>query len=196
MGRPREFDVDEATEQAMRAFWRGGYVGTSLSDLMAATGLEKGSLYKAFGCKEELFLAALDRYLGAGVSRFEAVVRSAPTAPEALRAILEGVAESCGGAQGASGCLAVNATIESGDGPPAAARRLARHWAWMRSVFERVIVQGQAEGSLRGDLPAADLADLVTRLVAGTAVMTRQDPAAGADLAHRVLALLTPTGSP
>lgn len=193
MGRPREFDVDEATDQAMRAFWRGGYGGTSMSDLMAATGLEKGSLYKAFGCKEQLFLDALGRYLGAGVTRVEAIARSAPTATDALRGILSGIAEGCSGAGGASGCLAVNTTIAAEDGPAEASRRLARHWAWQRSVFERVIVQGQSEGDFRGDLPAPDLADLVTRLVIGTAVMTRQNPAAGEDLADRVLSLLTPT---
>ena len=192
MGRPREFDIDEATDQAMLAFWRGGYGGTSLSDLMAATGLEKGSLYKAFGCKEELFLAALDRYLTAGVTQIESTVRNAATAVDALRAVLDGVAENCSGGRGATGCLAVNATIEAEDGPESAARRLAHHWAWNRSLFERVISQGQAENSFRDDLPAADLAEILTRLVIGTAVVCRRDAAAGNDLSERALALLTP----
>jgi TetR/AcrR family transcriptional repressor of nem operon len=192
MGRPREFDIDEATDQAMLAFWRGGYGGTSLSDLMAATGLEKGSLYKAFGSKENLFLAALDRYLAAGVTQIESTVRNAPSAVEALRAVLDGLAESCSGARGAAGCLAVNATIEAEEGPDSAARRLANHWAWNRSLFERIVVQGQAENSFRDDLSAVDLADILTRLVIGTAVVCRRDPAAGSDLSERVLALLTP----
>jgi TetR/AcrR family transcriptional repressor of nem operon len=192
MGRPREFDIEEATDKAMQAFWRGGYGGTSLSDLMAATGLEKGSLYKAFGCKEQLFLAALDRYLAAGVTQIESTVRNAPTAVEALRGVLDLVAENCSGARGATGCLAVNATIEADDGPESAARRLAHHWSWNRSVFERVISQGQAENSFRDDLPAADLADILTRLVIGTAVVCRRDAAAGSDLSERALAMLTP----
>lgn len=192
MGRPREFDIEEVTDKAMQAFWHGGYRGTSVSDLMAATGLEKGSLYKAFGCKEQLFLAALDRYLDVGVTQIESVVRNATTAAEALQSILEGVAENCSGARGATGCLAVNATVEAEDGPESAERRLARHWEWNRSVFERVIAQGQAEESFRSDLPAAELAESITRLVIGTAVMTRQNPAAGEDLAGRALALLSP----
>ena len=193
MGRPREFDIDEATDQAMQAFWRSGYGGTSLSDLMAATGLEKGSLYKAFGCKERLFLAALDRYLAAGVTHVESIVRTAPTAVDAMRGILATVTENCSGKQGATGCLAVNATIDAADGPDKAAQRLARHWVWNRSLFERVIAQGQAEGSFRDDLPAADLADMLTRMVIGTAVMSRQDSDSATHLVDRVLLVLRPT---
>jgi len=192
MGRPREFDIDEATDQAMHAFWRSGYGGTSLSDLMAATGLEKGSLYKAFGCKEKLFLAALDRYLAAGVTHMESIVRTAPTAVDAMRGILAAVADNCCGKQGVTGCLAVNATIDVIDGPDKAAQRLARHWAWNRSLFERVITQGQAEALFRDDVPAAELADMLTRMVIGTAVISRQDPDSAAQLIDRALLFLRP----
>jgi TetR/AcrR family transcriptional repressor of nem operon len=192
MGRPREFDIDQVTDQAMQAFWRGGYGGTSLSDLMAATGLEKGSLYKAFGSKEKLFLAALDRYLNDGVAHMESTVRSAPTATDALQAILGMVADNCSGTRGATGCLAVNTTIDAEHGSEEAERRLERHWAWNRSLFERVITQGQSEGSFRDDIPAAELADMLTRMMIGTAVMSRQNPGAGQALTDRALTLLTP----
>lgn len=190
MGRPREFDVDETTGKAMQAFWRGGYERTSLRDLMAATGLEKGSIYKAYGCKEDLFLAALDLYLGEGVSGIESIIRSAPSAKEALRSILEKISKNCGGEHGATGCLAVNTTIEAVDGPDAIVRRLDRHWAWIRSVFERVIVQGQDEESFRSDMPASDLAEIISRMVIGTTVMCRQNASVADDLADRVLRLV------
>ncbi len=190
MGRPRTFDIDETTLKAMQAFWRGGYERTSVSDLMAATGLEKGSIYKAYRSKEALFLAALDRYLGEGVSRIESIIRSAPSAENALRSILESIAKNCGGEQGATGCLAVNTTIEAVDGPDTIVRRLDRHWAWIRSVFERVIVQGQEEGTIRSDMPATELAEIITRLVIGTNVMCRQDSSVADDLADRVLRLV------
>ena len=47
----------------MAAFWDHGYEATSMADLMAATGLQKGSIYKSFGSKHALFMQALDRYL-------------------------------------------------------------------------------------------------------------------------------------
>ncbi len=62
-GRPREFDVDEALDKAVDLFWRQGYEGTSLADLIAAMGITKPSLYAAFGNKEDLFRKAVDRYV-------------------------------------------------------------------------------------------------------------------------------------
>src|SRR5262249_27716280 len=63
-GRPRTFDVDEALEIALKVFWRKGYEGTSIDDLTGAMGINRPSLYCAFGNKEQLFRKALDRYLG------------------------------------------------------------------------------------------------------------------------------------
>src|SRR6202011_4012331 len=62
MGRPRAFDVDRALDRALHLFWRKGYEGTSLSDLTQAMGINRPSLYAAFGDKEALFRRALDRY--------------------------------------------------------------------------------------------------------------------------------------
>ena len=61
-GRPREFDVDLALDRALEIFWRQGYEGASLPDLTRAMGINRPSLYAAFGNKEELFRKALDRY--------------------------------------------------------------------------------------------------------------------------------------
>ena len=61
-GRPREFDVENALDRALEVFWRKGYEGASLEDLTEAMGINRPSLYAAFGSKEELFRLALDRY--------------------------------------------------------------------------------------------------------------------------------------
>jgi AcrR family transcriptional regulator len=62
MGRPRSFDIEKALDQALQVFWHKGYEGTSLSDLTEAMGINRPSLYAAFGNKEALFRKALDRY--------------------------------------------------------------------------------------------------------------------------------------
>src|SRR5256714_15013561 len=61
-GRPRGFDLHEALDRALEVFWRQGYEGTALSDLTAAMGINRPSLYATFGNKEALFRKVLDRY--------------------------------------------------------------------------------------------------------------------------------------
>jgi AcrR family transcriptional regulator len=63
MGRPRSFDAGRALDRALQVFWRKGYEGTSLSDLTEAVGVNRPSLYAAFGDKKALFRKALDRYV-------------------------------------------------------------------------------------------------------------------------------------
>src|SRR5580692_5598487 len=63
LGRPRSFDIDGALDRALQVFWRTGYEGASLTDLTKAVGVNRPSLYAAFGDKEALFRKALDRYL-------------------------------------------------------------------------------------------------------------------------------------
>ncbi|MEM9332905.1 MAG: TetR/AcrR family transcriptional regulator [Pseudomonadota bacterium] len=62
MARPREFDLGKAREDAMHVFWDGGYKETSLPDLLDGLQLSRGSLYKAFGSKKNLFVEALTLY--------------------------------------------------------------------------------------------------------------------------------------
>ena len=61
-GRPRTFDTEQALGRAMNVFWRKGYAGASLPDLTRAMGINRPSLYAAFGNKASLFRKVLDRY--------------------------------------------------------------------------------------------------------------------------------------
>ena len=72
MGRPREFNAEQALEQAMEVFWARGYEATSLQDLIGAMEISKSSFYEAFGSKRELFLSAIGHYID---TRTENVVK-------------------------------------------------------------------------------------------------------------------------
>jgi TetR/AcrR family transcriptional regulator, copper-responsive repressor len=61
-GRPRQYDPEQALAKAAEAFWKQGYAATSLDDLVAATGMNRPSLYAAFGDKRDLYLKTLTRY--------------------------------------------------------------------------------------------------------------------------------------
>ena len=86
-GRPRAFNIEKALDQAMIVFWQKGYEGASLSDLTEAMGINRPSLYAAFGNKEALFRKALDRYRDGPSAYFTEALNlptgtsGAPTAP-------------------------------------------------------------------------------------------------------------------
>ena len=74
--RPREFDHDDVLRVAFDQFWRNGVRGTSLSDIARDAGVQRGSLYNAYGSKEALFLCAYERYASEYLSSLQKVLRS------------------------------------------------------------------------------------------------------------------------
>ncbi|MGA6205089.1 TetR/AcrR family transcriptional regulator [Nocardia testacea] len=105
-GRPRSFDVDTALDCALEVFWRNGFEGTSLADLTAAMGINKPSLYAAFGNKEELFGKVLARYLD-GPGAYAAEALDASTGREVVERMIYGAVELTAGDQTPNGCLCV-----------------------------------------------------------------------------------------
>src|SRR5271170_4694234 len=110
-GRPREFDIDEAVENATLVFRSRGYHGTSVQDLTEGTGLARGSLYKAFHDKRTLFLAALDHYTAASLQRVGDTLAQPSSARAAIREALMGYAGRCAASQGQQGCLITAAAM-------------------------------------------------------------------------------------
>ena len=88
-GRPREFDADQALDRALRVFWRKGYEGASLLDLTRAMGINRPSLYAAFGDKRALFRKALDRYVD-GPAAYVGEALKAPTGRGVVERLLRG----------------------------------------------------------------------------------------------------------
>src|ERR1700704_2217328 len=91
-GRPRSFDLDKALDAAMQVFWQKGYEGASLSDLTHAMGVNRPSLYAAFGDKETLFRKALDRYTK-GPAAYVREALKQPTARAVTQQLLLGAAD-------------------------------------------------------------------------------------------------------
>src|SRR5438128_6606080 len=105
-GRPRGFDMTKALDSAMEVFWRKGYEGASVADLTEAMGINSPSLYAAFGSKEGLFRAVLERYDQRRKGFMEKVL-AAPHAESVAQLFLEGVAEFAADTSGRTpaGCL-------------------------------------------------------------------------------------------
>ena len=111
MGRPASFDQTEMLETIQSVFWDNGYSATSLDDIMQSTGLGKGSLYGAYGSKQEMFVLAFADYCDWVVADLEARLRGSDAdAITRLRAYVQTAAK--GGANVRRGCMLAKGTAE------------------------------------------------------------------------------------
>ena len=161
LGRPRTFDPDAALDRALAVFWRNGYEGASLPALTKAMGINRPSLYAAFGNKEALFRKALERY-ARGPARYGRKALEKPTAREVVEALLEGAVALLTKPQNPGGCLMVQGALACGENGTRVrqelASRRAADVAAMRRRFQRAIKDG--------DLPARADASALARFVA------------------------------
>jgi len=88
-GRPPAYVAEVALARATETFWKTGYAATSLDDLAAATGMNRPSLYGAFGNKHALYLKALTDYWDAGHAAMLKVLNSNRPVRDALRRVYE-----------------------------------------------------------------------------------------------------------
>jgi AcrR family transcriptional regulator len=111
-GRPPAYDADLALSRALDAFWTGGFEGTSLDDLSAATGMNRPSLYGAFGDKRALFLKALMSYRNRGEGVLARLVAEGGSVRDTLvNAYAAALRLYCSGEAGARGCFLTGAAL-------------------------------------------------------------------------------------
>jgi AcrR family transcriptional regulator len=168
-GRPRAFDTDEALQKALELFWRQGYEGTSLSDLTEAMGINRPSLYAAFGNKEQLFLRALERYLS-GPAACATAALNEPTARQVVERLLQGVVRQLSDSKSPSGCMVVQAALASGTEAEPVRQALAKHRNELRLALRRRFQRAIAEGDLPADTDAGALAGYLMAITHGLAV--------------------------
>lgn len=171
VGRPREFDEGEVLDSAMGVFWRQGYESTSLADLLAATGLHKGSLYQAFGDKRSLFIMALQRYVDGMRSDMGQVMAEAESGLQGLRnALYKTIEMSCDCDHGNPGCLALNTLVEKGIEDEEILAVLNGAYAGRMGLITQTVARAQDEGSIRKDWSADRIANMISIVAAGIAV--------------------------
>jgi|SRR5271163_3947258 len=155
-GRPREFDAEKALQRALRVFWQHGYEGASLTDLTRAMGINRPSLYSAFGNKEKLFRSVLDRYARESAGYVSAALEQ-PSARGVVEKILFGTAEVLSDPGHPPGCLMVQGALACGS----ESRGIQRELSSRRAAGEGALRERLERAKLEGDLPpAADAADL------------------------------------
>lgn len=154
-GRPRSFDPDEVLDKARAVFWNLGYAATSLDDLAAATGLNRPSLYAAFGDKHALYLAALDRSAREGIASLSSALQVEAPLRAILATILERTIEIYrSGELGQRGCFLVGTAVTQAVDDPDARERLARFLADTDRLFAERF-ERQRDQLASGVTPAA-----------------------------------------
>jgi AcrR family transcriptional regulator len=176
MGRPREFDPNKALDKALDVFWRHGYEGASISDLTHAMGISPPSLYAAFGNKEQLFRAALDRYSETRKQLWAELMQE-PTARATMEKLFERVIDFYAQEGNPNCCMLVKGTMTTGD----CGQVIADHMCAKRAESEAMLVERFTQAKTAGELPVDiephDLARYYMTVLDGMSVRA----AAGAD---------------
>ncbi|MBV8260635.1 MAG: TetR/AcrR family transcriptional regulator [Paraburkholderia sp.] len=161
-GRPRAYDPEAALARARDTFWRNGYTGTSLDDLSAATGMNRPSLYGAFGDKHALYLEIIDRYVDAGRSAMDHALQGELPLREALMRVFDGaLAWYFPAHDAARGCMLIGTAAVEAVNDDAVRERLA---AGLR-VFDKAFEKRLRAALTQGELPAYASPPMLARLV-------------------------------
>lgn len=166
----RQFDETAVMRNALDLFRRKGLVATSMLDLAAATGVQRGSLYNAYGGKDAIFLIAFEAY----AERYLGMIREAldKTDPHAaLTAFFEAVITSMSCGSPARGCLSTRTATEADAAGPAVQARLRQ---WLGEIEATVHASlASPDFCNRLALPPEAAAQLLVTFTRGLAVMER-----------------------
>jgi len=175
-GRQRQFDEQVALDAAMRVFWSNGYSGTALSDLTHVMGINKPSLYAAFGNKEALFIRALSHYVDKhGSPHIEALRTATGSLRSRLSAYLRSIARMVCDPSLPGGCLVAETTSEAGGDclPAGASQAVAKINQRTRSTLIDFFRHEALAGNFADTSSVEVLADYLLALQYGLAVMAR-----------------------
>ncbi|MCP4618044.1 MAG: TetR/AcrR family transcriptional regulator [Bradyrhizobium sp.] len=164
-GRPRAYQPEVALSHALDVFWKEGFAGTSLDDLSAATGMNRPSLYGAFGDKRELYIKSYEAYRDRARARMAEVF----TVELPLREMLERIYSIAldmylSGKDGPRGCFTVMTATSEAVFDPAIREMVISGLVETDRFFGRIFRRAQE----RGELPAAAEPQVLAHLAAAT----------------------------
>ncbi|MET9607541.1 TetR/AcrR family transcriptional regulator [Streptomyces sp. NPDC006512] len=175
MARPKEFDPQTALVAAMELFRRQGYEATSVQDLVDALGINRSSMYTAYGSKHDLYLKALDLYCAVEADRARASLDACGSAPAlgVLRAFLLSYVDAALADPARAGCMVTHGVLERLPGDAGAAERLAGALGSLEEAFAYLLLRARADGELAPGTDVRSVARLLVTLTQGLRVMER-----------------------
>ena len=171
-GRPRAYDPDQALAQATETFWESGYAAASLDALSAATGMNRPSLYGAFGDKQALFQSAMKRYQDQARATMRVALGSPGTLRESLtRFYAAGLDLYLSG--GPRGCFLIGAGLSQATADPAIRDTVAAGIHELDAGLTLRLTLAQASGELAPSADPPGLARVVSGILNALAVRAR-----------------------
>ena len=196
MARPRKFDETDVVAAARDEFWSRGYAATSVDDLTSATGLGKGSLYGAFGDKHQLFLRALDDYIGTALDGVRVQLRDpAHSAYDRLTGHIRAQITALAADKARRGCMMAKSAAELGAVDDDVERSVEQAYAVWHAELADCIKEAQRDGAIDRKQNAQALATTVLAFMRGQEALHKAG-AKSAQLkasAEQMIALI-PTG--
>ncbi|MEU6861567.1 TetR/AcrR family transcriptional regulator [Glycomyces sp. NPDC046736] len=177
MSRNKNADLDRVLRAATKVFLERGFSATSMSDLVAATGMNRAGLYAAFGSKHQLYITALGRYRDDTEPELRAVTRRALEAPEGepvdvpkvLAEVLDVVSRHA-----ADGGFVVRAAVELAD-DPATMRRVQDAWTDLERDLAAILARAVERGEMDDSADTARLARTALVFIQGALVVGHAD---------------------
>ncbi|MCY7349255.1 MAG: TetR/AcrR family transcriptional regulator [Cytophagaceae bacterium] len=176
MARPREFDEQEVLQKATEVFWKKGFHGSSMQDLVEAMDINRASLYDTFGNKQHLYLSCLKSYHDINQHELAGVVEGSGSARDRLRGLFILCIERFVDDPDRKGCFIANATLERVPGDPATQQLVCKTVQETEQLFRVIVEAGQQTGEINPALSPKELAQFWTTMLAGLRVVVKINP--------------------
>jgi TetR/AcrR family transcriptional repressor of nem operon len=173
MPRPREFDTDKALDRAMRVFWEHGYHATSVQDLMKAAGVQKQSLYCAFGDKRSLFLKCLNLYTKQTLLEIQKMLNDADSPLDGIARVMRFVSQAPDSKNCPPGCLMANTALELGLSDPSVADEIRRMFRGTEKMLGAAVRKAQARGEISKNLDCVAVGQSLVNTISGIRILEK-----------------------
>lgn len=167
----KSFDEQDAIEKAMKVFWQKGYEATSIADLIEGTGINRGSLYNAFGGKRQLFTQSLRKYDTETRRTLLADLEALDNPPEAFEKLFQTLVQQAKNDTQPKGCFLVNTSIEIAFHDNETKNIVAQGFTEFEAFFRRGIEVSQARKEMPAHLDAPSTARALFSLVVAIDVL-------------------------
>ncbi len=194
MARQKAFDKEEVLDKAMYLFWKKGYNGTSMQDLVDHLGISRSSMYDTFGGKHNLFLNTLSRYQSRQAHQVDQALATEDELEDFLKSFFMGVVDECRQDEEHKGCFTVNTSVELAPHDEQIGAVVGEDINGFVEKFEKFFEKAQDSWQLASTENPKTLALMVYNTMAGIRLVSRTNPADGVletiaeTAAHKLLA--------